>query len=105
VRLRAALAKAATRASNSEERGLVARVARERHLAQVAAACAEEIRRAKKAAEDMKERKAAEERRYRVEMQEKLADAEKRRLEYKRNPRRSRTASSPPVEDAKDGSE
>jgi hypothetical protein len=98
VRLRAALAKAAPRGSNSEERALAAQVARERHLAQVAAACAEEVRRAKKVAEDMKERKAAEERRYRVEMEEKLADAEKRRLEYKRNPRRPRTASSPPVE-------
>jgi hypothetical protein len=98
VRLRAALAKAAPRGSNSEERALAAQVARERHLAQVAAACAEEVRRAKKVAEDMKERKAAEERRYRVEMEEKLADAEKRRLEYKRNPRRPRTASSPPVD-------
>jgi hypothetical protein len=78
---------------------LAAKVARERHLAQVAAACAEEVRRAKKVAEDMKERKAAEERRYRVEMEEKLADAEKRRLElYKRSPRRPRTASSPPVD-------
>jgi hypothetical protein len=99
VRLRAALAKAAPRASNSEDRALAAKVARERHLAQVAAACAEEVRRAKKVAEDMKERKAAEERRYRVEMEEKLADAEKRRLElYKRSPRRPRTASSPPVD-------
>lgn len=97
VRLRAALAKAAPRASNSEERALAAQHARERHLAQVAASCAEEVRRAKKIAEDMKERKAAEERRYRVEMEEKLAEAEKRRLEYKRNPRRPRTASSPPA--------
>jgi hypothetical protein len=63
VRLRAALAKAAPRGSNSEERALAAKVARERHLAQVASACAEEVRRAKKVAEDMKERKAAEERR------------------------------------------
>lgn len=97
VRLRAALAKATPRISNSEERALAAKVARERHLAQVASACAEEVRRAKKVAEDMKERKAAEERRYRLEMEEKLADAERRRLEYKRNPRRPRTASSPPA--------
>ncbi|KAF1839145.1 hypothetical protein BDW02DRAFT_229032 [Decorospora gaudefroyi] len=95
VRLRAALAKATPRASNSEERALAAQQAREKHLAQVAASCAEEVRRAKKIAEDMKERKAAEERRYRLEMEEKLAEAEKRRLEYKRNPRRPRTASSP----------
>jgi hypothetical protein len=106
VRLRAALAKAAPRASNIEERALAAKVARERHLAQVAAACAEEVRRAKKVAEDMKERKAAEERRYRVEMEEKLADAERRRLEFhKRNPRRPRTASSPPVDALSDAAE
>jgi hypothetical protein len=106
VRLRAALAKAAPRASNIEEKALAAKVARERHLAQVAAACAEEVRRAKKVAEDMKERKAAEERRYRVEMEEKLADAQRRRLElYKRNPRRPRTASSPPADALSDGSE
>jgi hypothetical protein len=89
------LAKAAPRGSNSEEKALAAQQAREKHLAHVAASCAEEVRRAKKIAEDMKERKAAEERRYRVEMEEKLAEAEKRRLEYKRNPRRPRTASSP----------
>ncbi|KAG9190635.1 hypothetical protein G6011_08723 [Alternaria panax] len=98
VRLRAALAKATPRGSNSEERALAAQQAREKHLAQVAASCAEEVRRAKKIAEDMKERKAAEERRYRTEMEEKLAEAEKRRLEYKRNPRRLRTASSPPAD-------
>ena len=95
VRLRAAVAKAAaSRSSNSsEERALAAQQARERHLAQVAAACAEEVRRAKKVAEDMKERKAAEERRYRMEMEERLAEAERRRLEYKRNARRPRAAS------------
>ncbi|KAJ4294447.1 hypothetical protein N0V90_008138 [Kalmusia sp. IMI 367209] len=98
VRLRAALAKATSRNNNSEERALAAKQARERHLAQVAAACAEEVRRAKKVAEDMKERKAAEERRYRQEMEDKLAEAEKRRLEYKRNTRRPRTASSPPAD-------
>ncbi|KAF2100845.1 hypothetical protein NA57DRAFT_36319 [Rhizodiscina lignyota] len=95
VRLRAALAKAAPRASNSEERALAAQKARERHLAQVAAACAEEVKRAKKVAEDMKERKAAEEKRYRLEMEEKLAEAEKRRLLYNRTWRRPRTSSSP----------
>jgi hypothetical protein len=95
VRLRAALAKATPRNSNIEEKALAAQQARERHLAQVAAACAEEVRRAKKVAEDMKERKAAEEQRTRQEMEDKLADAEKRRLEYKRNTRRPRTASSP----------
>ncbi|OAL48850.1 hypothetical protein IQ07DRAFT_588926 [Pyrenochaeta sp. DS3sAY3a] len=95
VRMRAALAKATPRVSNSEERALAAQQSRERHLAQVAAVCAEEVRRAKKIAEDMKERKAAEEQRYRAEMEEKLAEVERRRLEYKRYPRRPRTASSP----------
>jgi hypothetical protein len=92
VRLRAALAKSAPRGSNSEERALAARVAREKKLAQVAAACAEEVRRAKRVAEEMKERRAAEEERYRVEMEGKLAEAERRRAEYKRG-RRPRTAS------------
>ncbi|KAF2002640.1 Tcp11-domain-containing protein [Amniculicola lignicola CBS 123094] len=101
VRLRAALAKATPRSNNSEERALAAQLARERHLAQVAAQCAEEVRRAKKVAEDMKERKAADERRYRIEMEEKLAEAEKRRMEYKRNARRPRTASSPTNEPKK----
>lgn len=105
VRLRAAAAKATPRVSNSEEKALAAKEARERHLAQVAASCAEEVRRAKKIAEDMKERKAAEERRYRLEMEEKHAEAERRRLEYnKRSPRRPRTASSPPA-DAKKAAE
>jgi hypothetical protein len=101
VRLRAALAKSAPRSSNSGERALAAQHARERHLAQVAAACAEEVRRAKKVAEEMKERRAAEEERYRMELEEKLAEAEKRRLEYKRNMRRPRTASTPPTADVK----
>lgn len=95
VRLRAALAKAAPRASNIEEKALAAQKAREKHLARLAAACAEEVKRAKKVAEDMKERKAAEERRYRLEMEEKLAEAEKRRLLYNRTTRRPRTSSSP----------
>ncbi|OMP83407.1 T-complex protein 11-like protein 1 [Diplodia seriata] len=101
VRLRAALAKSSPRASNSEEKALAAQQAREKHLAQVAAACAEEVRRAKKVAEDMKERKAQEEARYRAEMQEKLAEAERRRQEYKRNQRRPRTASVPSSEPKK----
>ncbi|KAB2574895.1 T-complex 11 [Lasiodiplodia theobromae] len=101
VRLRAALAKSSPRTSNSEEKALAAQQAREKHLAQVAAACAEEVRRAKKVAEDMKERKAQEEARYRAEMQEKLAEAERRRQEYKRNQRRPRTASVPSSEPKK----
>ncbi|KAJ8110298.1 hypothetical protein OPT61_g6827 [Boeremia exigua] len=94
----------ASRAFSVRHAGLASRPsrapsrARERHLAQVAASCAEEVRRAKKIAEDMKERKAAEERRYRLEMEEKHAEAERRRLEYKRSPRRPRTANSPPAD-------
>lgn len=102
VRLRAMLAKTTPRQSNSEERALAAHQAREKHLAQVAATCAEEVRRAKRIAEEMKERRAAEEERYRIEMEEKLAEAERRRLEYKRNNiRRPRTASTPPSADFK----
>jgi T-complex protein 11 len=102
VRLRAVLAKTAPRQSNSEERAIAAHQAREKHLAQVAATCAEEVRRAKRIAEEMKERRAAEEERYRIEMEEKLAEAERRRLEYKRNNiRRPRTASTPPSADLK----
>lgn len=98
VRMRAALARATPKISNSEERALAAQQAREKHLAQVASACAEEVRRAKKIAEDMKERKAADERRYRLEMEERLAEAERRRIEYKRNMRRPRTTSVPSPE-------
>jgi hypothetical protein len=101
VRLRAALAKAAPRGSNSEERALAAQQAREKHLAQVASTCAEEVRRAKKKAEEMKEKRAAEEERYRVEMEEKRAEVEKRRIEYKKNTRRPRTASTPPSAETK----
>ena len=98
VRLRAALVKATPRASNSEERALAAQQARQKRLAQVAAACAEEVKRAKKVAEDLKEQRAAEEQRYRQEMKEKLAEAERRRLEYQRTVRRPRTASVPSTE-------
>ncbi|TKA61855.1 hypothetical protein B0A49_11352 [Cryomyces minteri] len=101
VRLRAALAKAAPRSSNCEERALAAQQAREKYLAQVASACAGEVKRAKKIAEDMKERKAAEERRLKQEMEEKLADAERRRFEYKKNTKRLRTASIPAPVDEK----
>ncbi|KAF2673293.1 hypothetical protein BT63DRAFT_421458 [Microthyrium microscopicum] len=102
VRLRAALARTAPRSSNSEERALAAKQARDERLGQIAATCAEEVRRAKRIAEETKERRAAEEERYRVEMEEKLADAEKRRIEYyKKNLRRPRTASTPPNADIK----
>lgn len=98
VRLRAALAKAAPRGSNSntEERALAAQLAKEKYLAKVAATCAEEVARAKRIAEEVKERKLAEEVRVRSEMEERHAEAEKRRAEYQRNlqARRARRADS-----------
>lgn len=98
VRLRAALAKAAPRGSNanSEERALAAQLAKEKYLAKVAAACAEEVARAKRIAEQVKERKLADEARVRFEMEERHAEAEKRRQEYQRNLqfRRARRADS-----------
>ncbi|KAI7199766.1 Tcp11-domain-containing protein [Hortaea werneckii] len=98
VRLRAALAKATPRGSDSksEERALAAQIAKEKYLAKVAAACAEEVARAKRIAEEVKERKLAEETRQRLEMEERHAEAEKRRQEYQRNlqARRARRAES-----------
>ncbi|KAH0563486.1 hypothetical protein GP486_001952 [Trichoglossum hirsutum] len=101
VRMRAAMAKAAMRPSNSEERALAAQQAREKILAQVAAACAEEVRRAKNIAEGMKEKREAEGRKLREVMEERLADAERRRTELldKRNARRGRPTSVPRAED------
>lgn len=99
VRLRAALAKkAATRNLQREERALAAQQARERLLAEITAKCEEEVKRAKQKAEDNKEKKAAEHARLRLEMAEKFAEAEKRRLEYQQNHRRRRTSSLPTME-------
>ena len=98
VRTRAALAKAAPRGSisASEDRALAAHLAKEKYLAKVAAACAEEVARAKRIAEEVKERKLAEEAKARTEMEERHAEAEKRRAEYQRNlhERRARRADS-----------
>jgi hypothetical protein len=97
VRLRAAMAKAAPRgdATASEERALAAQAARENHLAKVAAACAEEVQRAKQKAQEIKTRKLEEEKQARLDMEEKMADADRRRAEYKRNltSRKTRRAS------------
>ncbi|KAL2270671.1 hypothetical protein VTJ83DRAFT_42 [Remersonia thermophila] len=84
VRLRAALAKAAARdISASEERALAAAQTRERNLAEIAAACAEEVRRAKAIAEAMKEKREQEMRKLKVQMEERLAEAERRREELR----------------------
>ena len=101
VRLRAALAKAATRNLHREERALAAQQARERLLAEITAKCEEEVKRAKKKAQDNREKKAAEHARLRLEMAEKFAEAEKRRLLYQQNQRRNRTTSLPSGEDKK----
>lgn len=102
VRLRAALAKAAPRLStNSEERAAAAKQAREKYLAQVAANCAEEVKRAKRVAEDTREKKAAEHLKLKEDMEERLAEAERRRTLYQQNQRRTRTISLPVVEERK----
>ncbi|PYI19119.1 hypothetical protein BO99DRAFT_402947 [Aspergillus violaceofuscus CBS 115571] len=101
VRLRAALAKAATRNLQREERALAAQQARERLLAEITAKCEEEVRRAKKKAEDNRERKAAEHARLRLEIAEKFAEAEKRRALYQQTQRRHRTSSLPSTGDEK----
>lgn len=98
VRLRAALAKAAPRSTNnSEERALAAQQAREKNLAEIVASCAEEVRRAKGIAESMKERRKEEGKKLRREMEERLAEAERRREEIlsRGNTRRGRSFSLP----------
>lgn len=102
VRLRAAMVKAAPRLSTlSEERAVAAKQARERYLAQVAANCAEEVKRAKRVAEDTREKKAAEHLKLKEDMEEKLAEAERRRVLYQQNIRRPRTISVPAVDERK----
>lgn len=84
VRIRAALAKAATKdISASEERALAAAIAREKNLAEIAASCAEEVKRAKAVAESMKERREQEVQKMRLQMEERMAEAERRREELR----------------------
>lgn len=84
VRLRAAMAKAAHhKTSNLEERALAAAQAREKNLAEIVAACAEEVKRAKAVAESMKEKREQELRKLKSQMEERLAEAEKRREELR----------------------
>lgn len=93
VRLRAAVAKDGTKSTLKEERALAAQKARERMLSEITAKCEEEVRRAKKKAEDTKEKKAAEHARLRLEREEKFAETERRRLLYQQHsPRRTRAA-------------
>ncbi|KAL7624298.1 hypothetical protein AAE478_005858 [Parahypoxylon ruwenzoriense] len=84
VRIRAALAKTAhQKSSNLEERALAAAQAREKNLAEIVAACAEEVKRAKAVAESMKEKREQELRKLKSQMEERLAEAEKRREELR----------------------
>ncbi|KAI6088936.1 T-complex protein 11-domain-containing protein [Hypoxylon rubiginosum] len=84
VRLRAALAKTAhQKSSNLEERALAAAQAREKNLAEIVAACAEEVKRAKAVAESMKEKREQELRKLKSQMEERLAEAERRREELR----------------------
>jgi len=101
VRLRAAAAKAAPRVSYSEEKAQAAQAAREKLLAEITARCEEEVRRAKKVAEETKEKRAAELARMKEEMTEKYAEAARRRSIYQNNLRRPRTASLAAVEEKK----
>ncbi|KAL8748328.1 MAG: hypothetical protein Q9184_007388, partial [Pyrenodesmia sp. 2 TL-2023] len=102
VRLRAAMAKAAPRTSTaSEERAIAAQQARERFLAQVASNCAEEVKRAKRVAEDTREKKAAEHLKLKEDMLERLAEAERRRSALQHSQRRPRAATLSSVEEKK----
>lgn len=101
VRLRAAIVKNTPRAPYREERALAAQVARERMLAEITARCEEEVRRAKKVAEETREKKAAEVARLKAEMAEKSAEATRRRSTYQQGTRRPRNTSLPAVEEKK----
>lgn len=94
VRLRAALNKAAPRmtTTDSEEKAIAAQQARERYLAQVKANCAAEVRRSKKVAEEQRERRAAEHLKLKEDMEERQAQAERRRALHEQSLRRPRTA-------------
>ncbi|KPI43328.1 T-complex protein 11-like protein 1 [Cyphellophora attinorum] len=101
VRLRAAAAKAQPRASHSEEKAAAAQAAREKLLAEITARCEEEVRRAKRIAEENRERKAAEEARLREELDQKYAGVARRKTMHQNSLRRPRTASLAAVEEKK----
>jgi len=102
VRLRAAMVKAAPRvATNMEERALAAQQARQRYLAQVKANCAEEVKRSKKVAEEQREKRAADCLKLKEDMQERHAEAERRKALLDQKQRRARTVSLPTAEEKK----
>ncbi|KAM0484954.1 hypothetical protein ACHAP7_002973 [Fusarium lateritium] len=84
VRLRAALAKATHRdISLSEERSIAAQQARERNLAEIVANCAEEVKKAKQVAEFMKEKREHDIAKMKAQMEERMAEAERRKEELR----------------------
>ncbi|KAJ9655292.1 hypothetical protein H2198_005821 [Neophaeococcomyces mojaviensis] len=101
VRLRAAAAKAATVASNTEERALAAEAARKKLLAELSARCGDHVQQAKAIAKEHRERQAARDAQMRDELAEKFADAARRRSNYQMNFRRPRTTSLAAVEETK----
>lgn len=102
VRLRAAMNKAAPRVTtNSEERALAAQKARARYLARVQANCAEEVKRSKRVAEEQREKRAAEHLKLKEDLEERHAEAEKRKALLQQAQRRPRTASSPNADEKK----
>lgn len=102
VRLRAAMNKAAPRiTTNSEERAVAAQQARERYLAQVKANCAEEVKRSKRVAEEQREKRAAEHIKLKEDMEERHAEAERRKALLQQTQRRARTIILPSVEEKK----
>ena len=102
VRLRAAMNKAAPRVTtNSEERALAAQKARARYLARVQANCAEEVKRSKRVAEEQREKRAAEHLKLKEDLEERHAEAERRKALLQQAQRRPRTASSPNADEKK----
>ena len=87
--------------TNSEERAIAAQQARERYLAQVKANCAEEVKRSKRVAEEQREKRAAEHLKLKGGMEERHAEAEKRKTLLQQSQRRARTTSLPSVEEKK----
>lgn len=110
VRLRAAMAKERS-ISLSEDRAIAAAQARERNLKEIAATCAEEVKRAKAIAESIKGKRELELQKMRQQMEERQAEAERRREELRKQSMRARGSSLgsrksvetlPPVKEAKD---
>ncbi|CAN8103916.1 unnamed protein product [Discula destructiva] len=92
VRIRAAIAKERTIAL-SEERAQAAALTRERNLKEIAAACAEEVKRAKAIAETTKGKRELELQKMRQHMEERQAEAERRREELRKQAPRARGSS------------